>query len=61
MAQAYCEALAQNDLGNEAFIQVMADLLFIPGMRPALLSALRDPGRSTLLSEAVGAMFKTQL
>lgn len=61
LAQAYCEALAQNDLGHEAFIQIMADLLFIPGMRLSLLSALRDPARSATLSEAVGAMFKTQL
>jgi len=61
LAREYCEALARNDLGHEAFIQVMADLLFIPGMRPSLLSALRDPERSATLSEAVGAMFKTQL
>lgn len=61
LAQAYCEALAQNDLGHEAFIQIMADLLFIPGMRPPLLAQLRNPERSQALSDAVGAMFNTQL
>jgi hypothetical protein len=61
LAQAYCEALANNNLGDEAFIQVMADLLYIPGMRASLLAQLRNPERSQRLSDAVGAMFKTQL
>jgi len=61
LARQYCEALARNSLGHEAFIQVMADLLYIPGMRPSLLAELRNPERSEALSEAVGAMFKTQL
>lgn len=61
LARAFCEALAQNDLGHEAFIQLMADLLFIPGMRPSLLAQLRNPERSGALSDAVGAMFNTQL
>jgi hypothetical protein len=39
----------------------MADLLFIPGMRPTLLTQLRNPERSEALSEAVGIMFKTEL
>lgn len=61
IARSFCEALARNDLGNEAFTQIMADLLYIPGMRPTLLTQLRNPDRSEALSEAVGAMFKTQL
>ncbi len=61
LAHDYVEALAANNLGQEAFIQVMADLLYIPGMRPSLLAQLRNPERSDTLSKAVGAMFKTQL
>lgn len=61
LAHDYVEALAANNLGQDAFTQIMADLLYIPGMRPSLLSQLRDPKRSDALSKAVGAMFNTQL
>jgi len=61
LAHDYVEALARNTLGQEAFTQVMADLLYIPGMRPPLLAQLRNPERSEALSQAVGAMFNTQL
>lgn len=61
LARDFVEALAINNLGQEAFTQIMADLLYIPGMRPALLAQLRNPERSDALSNAVGAMFKTQL
>ncbi len=61
LAHDYVEALAVNNLGQEAFTQIMADLLYIPGMRPSLLAQLRNPERSAALSQAVGAMFKTQL
>ncbi|MGM0595183.1 MAG: DUF3549 family protein [Pseudomonadota bacterium] len=61
LARLFVEKLAHNNLGQEAFIQLMADLLYIPGMRPSLLTQLRNPERSEALSKAVGAMFKTQL
>lgn len=61
LAHDYVEALACNNLGIDAFIQIMADLLYIPGMRPPLLAQLRNPERSEALSKAVGTMFKTQL
>lgn len=54
----FLERLADNSAGQEAFNLCMADLLFIPGMREPVLSAVRDPNRSTQLSEAIGAMFK---
>lgn len=57
MAQRFVEALAQNNLGHDAFAQVMGDLLTIPGMRPVLLGQLRRPDRSEALSAAVGHMF----
>ena len=61
LAHDYVEALAVNNLGQDAFTQVMADLLSLPGMRPPLLAQLRNPERSEALSKAVGAMFNTQL
>jgi len=61
LARDYVEALAANNLGQEAFTQLMADLLYIPGMRPTLLAQLRNPGRSEALSQAVGAMFNAQI
>jgi hypothetical protein len=57
----FVEALAQNNLGHDAFTQVMADLLAIPGMRPTLLFQLRRPERSEKLSAAVGHMFGKNL
>lgn len=61
LAHAFCEALAENTLGHDAFIQIMADLLYLPGLRTPLLAQLRNPDRSTALAEAVGVMFKTTL
>jgi len=58
LARDYVEALAANNLGQEAFTQIMADLLYIPGMRPPLLAQLRNPERSEALSKAVGAMLR---
>ncbi len=59
LAQEFCEALANNNHGHDVFIQIMADLLYLSGLRPHLLAQLRNPERSTALGEAVGAMFKT--
>ncbi len=61
LAKWFSEALAENNLGHDAFIQIMADLLYLPGLRTPLLAQLRNPERSTALAEAVGAMFKTSL
>ena len=57
LAQRFVEALALNNLGHDAFAQVMGDLLTIPGMRPPLLSQLRSADRSEALNAAVGHMF----
>ncbi|WP_297812426.1 DUF3549 family protein [uncultured Methylophaga sp.] len=53
----YVEQLAHNDAGYPAFSQLLADLVFVPGMREPVMQALRDPQRSDLLSEHVGTMF----
>lgn len=53
----FIEALAGNNLGHDAFTQVMADLLYLPGMRVPLLAQLRATDRSATVSAAVGHMF----
>ncbi|MBE0511267.1 MAG: DUF3549 family protein, partial [Gammaproteobacteria bacterium] len=37
LARLFVEALADNPLGQDAFNQIMADLLYLPGMRASLL------------------------
>jgi hypothetical protein len=61
MARRFVEALADNSLGLDAFSQVMADLLALPGMRPVLLGQLRTAERSKAVSVAVGHMFGSGL
>jgi hypothetical protein len=53
----FAERLAQNDAGQVAFSQLLADGLFMPGLRPHIMKALRSPTRSETLSRAVGEMF----
>jgi len=57
LANLFCEQLAQNNAGQAAFSQLLADLLFIPDMREPIMQALRSPERSEVLSVAVGEMF----
>ena len=57
LARQFVEALAENTLGQDAFNQVMADLLYLPGMRATLLAQLRNPERSAALSQAVAGLF----
>ncbi len=61
LALPYIEALAINPAGQEAFNQIVADLMFIPGMRQPILGALRNPERSAALTAAVEKMFKHSL
>lgn len=53
----YLEALAENELGQDAFNQLLADLMFIPGLRQGFLQAFRHPQRSASLSQKMGGMF----
>ncbi len=57
LAYLFCEQLAQNNAGQAAFSQLLADLLFIPEMREPIMQALRSSERSEALSVAVGEMF----
>lgn len=53
----YLEQLANNDAGFAGFSQLLADLVFIPGMREPVMQCLRDPDRSRKLTQFVGKMF----
>lgn len=57
LCQLYLEQLAQNDAGQAAFSQLLADLMFMPGIRPHIMQVLRSSSRSDSLSKAVGEMF----
>jgi hypothetical protein len=53
----FVEQLAQNNGGQAAFSQLLADLMFMPNMRTHVMAALRSTNRSAELSKAVGVMF----
>ncbi|RDE24992.1 DUF3549 family protein [Motiliproteus coralliicola] len=57
LCQAFLEALARNPAGQPCFNRVLADLVFIPGMRPAVMAGLRNPERSDQLAQAIGGFF----
>ena len=57
ISELYLEQLAHNDAGQPGFSQLLADVLFIPGMREPVMQALRNPKRSETLTKAVGEMF----
>jgi len=50
----FLEALSQNDAGQEAFNQVLQDLLFIPKVAVSIREAFRNPKRSEKLAIAIG-------
>jgi len=53
----YLESLARTEGGQDVFLPVVADLLFIPGMRPLLVESFRSPNRSEQLAQAIGKLF----
>lgn len=57
ICQMFLEQLARNDTGQEGFNQLVVDVLYLPGMRPHIMQALRSPQRSKELSIAVGKLF----
>jgi len=57
ICQLFVEQLANNDAGQDGFSQLLADVMFMPGMRAHIMNALRSPSRSNKLSQAVGQMF----
>ncbi|MFT7413949.1 MAG: hypothetical protein ACI9FO_000604 [Methylophagaceae bacterium] len=57
ICQVLLEQLARNDNGQEGFNQLIVDVLYLPGMRPHIMKALRSPQRSKELTVAVGKLF----
>ncbi len=53
----FLERLAANREGQTFFNGVMADLLYLPGMRAHFFKDFRDPSRSERLSRAIGRLF----
>jgi len=53
----FVEQLAHNSAKQAGFSQLLADIMFMPGMRPHIMKVLRSPNRSDKLSKAVGKMF----
>jgi hypothetical protein len=53
----FLERLASNVHGQEVFNEMLADLMFIPGMREPLFAGLRNPKRSEKLSQALDGLF----
>jgi hypothetical protein len=57
LCQLFVEKLAVNEAGYEGFSHILADLMFMPGMRELVMAALRNPNRSAELTQQVGTMF----
>lgn len=57
ICELFVEQLANNDAGQAAFSQLLADVMYMPNMRPHIMAALRSPTRSAQVSQAVGHMF----
>ena len=55
--QQFLELLAISEAGQNGFNRMLIDLLFIPGMRAAIMESLRNPERSPALSAAIGGFF----
>ena len=53
----FLERLADNVHGQEVFNEMLADLMFIPGMRDPLFAGLRNPQRSEKLAKAIDGLF----
>lgn len=59
IALLFIEALAHNDAGQEAFNQVLTDLLFMPTVAKVIRQTFRSPERSEALAKAIGAFLST--
>ena len=57
LCQLLIEQMAHNDAGYEGFSHLLADIVYMPGLREPVMQALRNPQRSQQLSKFVGKMF----
>ncbi|MBV1920011.1 MAG: DUF3549 family protein [Pseudomonadales bacterium] len=59
IALLFLEALATNDAGQDAFNQVLTDVLFMPIVGQCVRQAFRSPERSEALTAAIGNFLST--
>ena len=59
LALLFLEALATNDAGQDAFNQVLIDVLFMPIAGQCVRQAFRSPERSEALATAIGNFLST--
>ncbi|MEW8508247.1 MAG: DUF3549 family protein [Candidatus Thiodiazotropha sp.] len=57
LRQRFLERLAENEAGQAFFNGILSDLLYLPATRAAMQSSLRDPNRSSRLSQVIGSFF----
>lgn len=57
IGQLFVEQLADNDAGYTGFSHLLADIMYMPGMREHVMKSLRSPSRSDKLSRLVGQFF----
>ncbi len=55
----FLENLASCDSGQQAFNGIMADLLFLPGLRQLIKEDFRKPERSEQLATAIGVFYQS--
>jgi len=55
----FLENLALCEAGQQAFDGIMADLLFLPGLRRLIKEDFRNPERSEQLTAAIGAFYQS--
>lgn len=52
----YLEKLASCPAGDQAFIKIVRDLIFVPGLRTLIIAQFRNPDRSEALGNAIGLL-----
>lgn len=57
----YLEKLATSPAGEEAFIKIVRDLIFVPGLRTLIIAQFRNPDRSEALGNAIGMLMNTNV
>lgn len=56
LLKSYLEELAVCTAGDQAFIKIVRDLIFVPGLRTLIIAQFRDPNRSEALANAIGLL-----
>ncbi len=57
LCQLFLTQLAENEAGQQGFSHIIADAIFMPGLREPIMTVLRSPDRTPALSQCVGHMF----